>query len=140
MNLLNVSLWPILIAAVINMALGMAWYGPLFGKKWMSYTGFSDKDREEMQKSAGPGYVVSLITSMILGYVIDLLFRILASGLGGFTLFSALGTGVLLWIGISVSTGIKPMLWEDKPKGLFLINTSFELVSILLISIAAFYL
>ena len=67
MNLLNVSIWPILIAAVINMALGMAWYGPLFGKKWMDYAGYTDADREEMQKTAGPGYVISLIKDKKIG-------------------------------------------------------------------------
>ena len=140
MTLLNVSIWPILIAAVINMGLGMAWYGPLFGKKWMGYTGYTEGDRENMQKSAGPGYVISLLGALMLGYVIDLIFAVLAVGLADFTIGTALLTGFLFWIGISATTAIKPILWEDKPMGLFFINTGYEFCSILLISVAAFYL
>lgn len=61
-------LWAILAGVATNMILGMLWYGPLFGKAWLRGMGWADRSDEEleaMKKSAGPGYMVSMLTSAV---------------------------------------------------------------------------
>ena len=47
----ELNIWAILVAGVLNMAIGASWYSEaLFGKKWMAYLGFK---KEELNPSAG---------------------------------------------------------------------------------------
>ena len=64
METLTVNYWAIVTGAVLSMIIGAIWYGPLFGKKWMKIVGVSPADeeaRKEMQKSAGPLYLVQFL-------------------------------------------------------------------------------
>jgi len=137
--LLDASIWPILLSPVIGIAVGIVWYGPLFGKIWMNYVGFEEADRETMQESAGPSYLITVVTALIFGYAMELIITLVTragvSGLGSFIVLS-----IIIWLGIQISTGVKPVLWEDKPKALILINGGNELVTIILVTVAAYYL
>ena len=45
------NMWPVIIAAIASMILGMIWYHPkVFGNLWMKLTGVTNKDREEQKK------------------------------------------------------------------------------------------
>lgn len=58
------SIWPVIICAVFAMILGAIWYGPLFGRAWMKIIGadkYDEKRRKEMQKSAGPLYLIQFM-------------------------------------------------------------------------------
>ncbi len=54
----NLNLWAILVAAISTMVVGFLWYSPLlFAKAWMKEMGYDPNDKaktEEMKKSAGP--------------------------------------------------------------------------------------
>ena len=57
-------LWAALASAGTSMILGFLWFGPLFGKAWLKAMGkdtLSDKELEEMRKTAGPGYILSIL-------------------------------------------------------------------------------
>lgn len=136
LNFLNVSVWPILIGGALNMILGMLWYGPFFGKKWMKLMGIDEVNKDEMQKSAGIGYFISIITALAYGYTMDLLIN----SLGINNLVFAILLGLLVIIGFQLPTAVKPLLWEDKPRSLFIINFGFEIAFGLLVSIGAFFL
>ena len=136
MNFLNVSIWVILISAVVNMGGGMLWYGPLFGKAWMKGMGFKEEDKEAMQKSAGPAYGFSLLFALVFGYVIDLVMNFInPSGI-----VTALIITVLLYLGFGCANTVKGRLWGEVNKDVFRINTLFEIVYILLVGVAAYFL
>lgn len=135
-NLLNVNILVVVISLFLNMGLGMLWYGPLFGKAWMAGAGFSEEDREEMQKSAGPGYALSALFALIFGYVLDLLFNLV----GISTLPTALLVTALIYIGLVLPNTIKGRLWLETAPVVFRINTGFEIVYFLVMGVIAYYL
>lgn len=138
-NFLNVSIWVILISGVINMAGGMLWYGPLFGKPWMKGMGIDPNDKEkikEMQKGSGTGYAFSLIFSLIFGYTTDLILNTLNLS----NVFVALALVFIVYIGFSLSNTIKGILWGEISKSVFVINTGFEVFSVIALTFAAYYL
>jgi len=138
-NFLNVSIWVILISGVINMAGGMLWYGPLFGKPWMKGMGIDPTDKEkinEMQKGSGIGYSFSLLFSLIFGYATDLILNSLNLP----NVFIALALIVIIYIGFSLGNTIKGILWGEISKPVFVINTGFEVFSVIALTFVAYYL
>ncbi|MDN3648214.1 DUF1761 domain-containing protein [Reinekea marina] len=136
-ELANVSIWVIVIAAVIQMAGGAMWYGPLFGKAWMKGMGIDPNDKElmaEMQKSAGPAYGASLVFAIIFGYAIDLLFNHIPIA----SLTIAIFWTLLLYVAFTFANTIKGVLWGEISKSVFIINTGFEVVFFLIVGVCAY--
>ncbi len=46
MDMTNLNIWAVLVATLSTFVIGALWYGPLFGKAWLSAAGLSE---EEMQ-------------------------------------------------------------------------------------------
>ncbi len=69
MQFMGVNLWAVLVSALATMVVGFVWYSPvLFARPWMVLMGYDPEDRAkiaEMQKSAGPSYMLSLVASVI---------------------------------------------------------------------------
>ena len=41
---MNINYLAVVVAAIVNMALGSLWYGPIFGKAWIKMMKFSESD------------------------------------------------------------------------------------------------
>lgn len=80
----------ILVATVAGFVIGGIWYGPLFGKAWMSALG---KSPDDIQPSPMP-FVISFFTALITAIVL----AVLINALG----ISTLGGGVMIGLLIGV--------------------------------------
>ena len=71
---ITVNYLAVLIAALINIFLGMLWYSPaMFAKAWMASIG---KTPEEISgNTAGVYYVINTVASLILAYVLAMFVR-----------------------------------------------------------------
>jgi Protein of unknown function (DUF1761) len=69
MKFMGVNLWAVLVSALATMVIGFVWYSPLlFARRWMVLMGHDPDDKAkiaEMQKSAGPSYMLSLVASVV---------------------------------------------------------------------------
>ena len=69
MKFMGVNVWAVLVSALAAMVVGFVWYSPLlFARPWMVLMGYDPNDKAkiaEMQKSAGPSYLLSLVASVI---------------------------------------------------------------------------
>jgi hypothetical protein len=125
----------IVVAVVAAMAIGAIWYGPLFSKQWMAYLG---KTREEMQgqgAALGYGFAIlgSFVTAIVLTYVTQW------AGAGG-SFGQGMLTGMVVWAGFALSTGVTGGIFEGKPWGLLLINAGNWLLTFMVVGgiVAAF--
>ncbi len=61
MSLLNI--WAILVATLSTFVVGWLWYGPLFGKSWMTATGLTEEQLQQgnMAKIFGLAFLFELI-------------------------------------------------------------------------------
>lgn len=129
----SISYFVIVVAALVPMILGMIWYGPLFGKKWMVLKNISAENIESAQRGMWRAYLASFLANFIMAFVLSLL--VLNLELQDMIRESLL-LGFLLWLGISFSTRFANYLWEPEGVGkkfpLFLIDTGYFLVSILM--------
>ena len=123
----SVNYYAILVCGVSSMALGMMWYGPIFGKVWVKLMGFTQAHMEAAQKKGmGPSYILSFLSSCITAFV-----------LSGYLSYNGLATintamiGVLfIWLGFYATTAISPVLWEGKSWKLYFIGIAHQLVQL----------
>lgn len=117
----------ILVAGVFNMVLGFLWYGPLFGKMWMKYSGMTNEDMEKAKKKGDMGmkYGLMFVSSLVTAYGMSWLVNM--AGAGNWMTGAMLGAMVWLFYGATVQ--FSNWLFSDKKLGAFLVNTGYYLVS-----------
>jgi hypothetical protein len=118
----NVNVWAVLLGAVINMGLGMAWYSPLlFGDLWMRALG---RSREEIGP-AGVSYIASTVAAMVSAYVLALIVR----GLGITTAGHGLLAGAVTWVGIGATATAVFAVFQGPPLATWAIHGAYQLVA-----------
>src|SRR5258706_2519733 len=127
-----ISYLAVLVAAASSVVLGFLWYGPLFGKMWMKWTGMkmpktmTPKMKQMMMRSYGLTIVGSLIMSFVLAHAL-----IFASAYLPITGVAAgLMTGVWNWLGFVVPISLNSVLWEGKSWKLWALNNGYALVAL----------
>jgi hypothetical protein len=124
----NINILAVIVSTIVYMVLGMLWYGPLFGKKWMQLTGKKDAmkgPKKEMQKSM----VMGLVNAFIIVFVLAIVLRIA----GAMSPVAGLMLGALIAIGFVMTVNLNRVLWEKIPIRLFWLNTLHALVSLMII-------
>jgi hypothetical protein len=122
----------ILVAAVASMALGFLWYGPLFGKVFMTETGMTKESMTpEMKRGMNKAYAINFVFEIITATVLSKLLLML----GITTVVGAWELVLLVWLGFAVSVELGNKLWMDKSWTLFFLNSSHRLVSYLIVTI-----
>jgi hypothetical protein len=121
MGEIHVNYLAVLAAGISNMVIGFLWYGPLFGKKWMALSGFT----EEQVKSMNPGplygqsFVAALLTYFILARFMT----------GTTTVMQGVETACLVWLGFVTTVQFTASLFSTKPKALYFLDTGYQLAS-----------
>ncbi|MDR3642508.1 MAG: DUF1761 domain-containing protein [Candidatus Doudnabacteria bacterium] len=113
MNII-VNLWAVVACAVASMIIGSIWYGPLFGKMYMTAMGmdqWTPEKKAAMQKKMVWSYIGQFVASLVMFYI-----------LGTFIVWSApqlnvsfaMGTSFFMWLGFVVPMAFGNTLWGGK--------------------------
>lgn len=123
----TINIWAVLVGAIINMIIGSLWYSPvLFGKAWMKLVGLTQKDiKKAQEKGMGKTYLIAFLNALIMAAVLSVIISYV-----GKSALMGLKTGLLIWLGFVMTIGFNIVLWEQKPMKLFLIHTSYYLVTL----------
>lgn len=126
----EINYFAVLVCAVVPMVIGFLWYGPIFGKTWMSLVG---KTEEEIKKDFNPAktYGLTVIANFIVAYCLSRLFSYVDVS----TIGEGLRLAFLCWLGFTASQFFINNLFEDKPIKLLLINVFYHLVVLLVFSV-----
>ncbi len=114
----------IIIAAVVQMALGFLWYGPLFGKTWMSLMGISPQSVPSggMGKTYAWAALGSLVTAFVLSKV--------AIAMGASSLGAGIAVGFWVWLGFVATVTLASVLYERRSINLYILNNGYQLVGL----------
>lgn len=133
--ILMVNWAAVVVAAIINMVLGMIWYGPLFGKYWMSVTGVSrdmvqnnPSAKSAMYRSMVIAFILALVQNVIFAHLIS--FSVAAAGISGVQ--AGMWIGFFMWLGFVVPAHSGVTLWEGKPFKLWAVYSGYYLVLLLI--------
>ena len=125
----DINLWAVLLAALVNIVIGSLWYSkPLFGKAWSKLVGLSD---EQMKSGATTAYIGAIVYALVLSYVLAHAVQYV----GAETISEGLMTGFWAWFGFVATTSLAPVLFEKKPMKWYLISNGYNLVSFLLMGL-----
>ncbi len=126
----------ILVSGVASMIVGFLWYSPiLFGKPWMKLSGMNDKDFEKAKQDMTKTYGISFVASLLMAFVLT---HSIAQG-GAFYKLSGPIVGFQgafwSWLGFVMRVQLTSWLYDKKPFQLFLINTGYQLASLLVMGL-----
>ena len=109
------------------MALGAFWYSPkCLGRKWLELIG---KTEDELKgTSMGKAYSLMTLASVISAYGIAFTVGLWKAQ----TAYDGAMIGFWLWFFFSASTTISDYLFSGRPMMLYIINTTYYLVSFVL--------
>ncbi|MDD9987535.1 MAG: DUF1761 domain-containing protein [Spirochaetaceae bacterium] len=120
MQFLAVNWLAVLVAAIVNMVVGFLWYGPLFSGLFLRLIGKREEDIEASPLVYPLGFVMGLVTTYVLAVIIG--------SAGVTTWWEGAVAGAVVWIAIGALTSANTILYEDRPVGLWLLFSSYQLV------------
>jgi hypothetical protein len=122
-----VNFLAVLVTGIAIFMLGGLWYSPvLFAKPWVALQG---KTMEEMSGGAKPGLYVQVF---VCGLLVAWAMAVIMSHMTSPSLMDGVKLGLLCWLGFAGATSYGTALFSFKPKALWLIDTGFNLVSMVL--------
>lgn len=127
--MMQVNYWAVLVAAISSMVVGSIWYGPLFGKMYISLMGWDklpQDQRDAMKKDMTMTYVWQFLASLVMFYVLAEFIALL----GKTNVMGAMQVAFWAWLGFIVTLKLGDALWGGKIK-LFWLGTGNSLVTIL---------
>jgi hypothetical protein len=115
----------LLVAALIQFALGALWYSLFFAKPWMALTGHT---KGEKPKGLAAAMASSVVSALLLPFVlVHMVYWSGARSAGAGAL-----VGFLCWLGFVVVPFFAETIYERRPYKLFAINTGYWLCTILI--------
>jgi len=122
MNDVTISYWAVLVAALINMAVGAIWYSQaMFAQQWSELIG---RKMTAMRANAGPGYGVALVAALVQAFV--LAHFVQYAGASG--IISGAETGLVAWLGFVATTSAANTVFAGRPWKLWAIDAGYFLV------------
>ena len=118
----------VLVAAVAANVIGFLWYSKvLFGNVWMKLSGITEAQMKADKNNMMSIYGMMFLTSLVMAYVLAHFEQ--AGGASDITM------GVMVafwaWLGFVATTMLGTVLFDKKPFKLFLINSGYHLVSLM---------
>jgi hypothetical protein len=114
------TIFTIILAAIINFGIGMLWYNT-FGEQWASAYGYKKEELMPDQMQFIQSACVSLSVAIGLAYVI--------SSMGITSTVEGLLAGFLTCLFLVVSTQYSGVIWNKKPMNAFFVEAGCNLVS-----------
>lgn len=119
----------VLVAAVASMVVGSVWYGPLFGKKYMSAMGM-DNMSEEQKVAMKKGMTMTYVWQFIASFVMFFVLAWLMGSMEQVSVHGGVALAVWVWGGFVVPLKLSDAIWGGKMV-LFWISISNMLVTLL---------
>ncbi len=128
MDLVNIPLLKIAVAALLTMPVGFLWFSPwLFGNRWIALNNLS---KDKMKPSPMP-FVVALLCQVVAAFVLWLLIEMF----GITDIMNAWIVAAVLWFTFHFLPSLTHHMFDQRPMGLLFINTGHDLANLLVMSL-----
>lgn len=126
----------VLLAAVASMVVGFIYYNPaVVGKPWMKQMGYTAESLKKAQKEMGKLYGLSFIVALITAYVLSYVMYLMMSFSHSSAVTTGLTTAFWMWLGFIMPVQLTGEIFGSKKWTLFVINTVYQLVSLLVMGV-----
>ncbi len=121
----------VVVSAVVAMAIGAIWWGPLFGKEWIAANGLdklSHEKQAEMKRSMGGLYVQQFLLSIISAVVLVTVIH-MTNSTGA---VAGIKVAVMLWLGFVLPVQYGQKLWGNKSYRITLLSLISSLITVII--------
>lgn len=120
----------VFVAGLVPMIVGIIWYGPLFGQKWMD---LSDKTEEQLRAESNPmkQYGLTFVAGLLAAFVLAHGIQAYADAYGATGWAYGMQGAFWVWLGYVVWVTWQQVAFDDKPVVLWLINVFYNLAALL---------
>ena len=116
----------ILLATVVSMGIGAAWYGG-FAKPWVEAAGFTDEQLRHVEANDQPVvYVIAAVCHLIMAIVLAAFIASRGGGIG-----SGFWTGMLAWLGFVATSMCVNHRFQFRPWTLTAIDAGHYFVALI---------
>lgn len=145
----NIDLLGVVVATVANIVVGMLWFGPLMGAKWMALVGKTKDQLEAKPMDYAYSILIGFTTALFLAFFIY--YAGVAGGVGELIKQAPDFNGILygtankyvgativalmVWVGFVVTSSANLVVWEGRNKMLFLLNIAHHLLSLVVMAL-----
>ena len=135
--MVSINYLAVILSAVSSMVVGFLWFGPVFGKTWMTLMGFTKEKMAAMpnQKEMGKLYAIQFLGSLFMAYVLSHSIVFANFYLGTSGIYGGLMAGFWNWLGFVAPVTLGSVLWEGKSWKLWCFNNSYYLVMLLVMGV-----
>lgn len=128
----TINWWAVIVAGVAQWLIGWVWYGHLFKKQWLALSGIN-QDPAKMKEGMPKAMIGGLTSGIVMGAVLAMILRVIP--VDQLTTSYVVILAAVLWLGFIATTMINSFLYEQKPFTLFAINSSYYLVSLIVMGL-----
>ena len=114
----------VVVGAVVFLAVGYLWFGPLFGKQWSAGTGIPMESGMPATDKLIATFVYSFVLSGAVNY-----FGVLDGDIE-----HSLVMGILLGVLVIGAASYAAVVWEDQKQSVWAINTLYLFVAITIVT------
>ncbi len=129
-----VNLLAVLVAGIVPMIIGMLWYGPLFGKRWMALMETTPEEIREgfsPLRTYGVSFLLSLVTAFALAQLIAEIAPGSASYPGGRSAMVGAHVGLMALIAFVLPVAHQGVAFEARKAGLAWLNVGYNGVALI---------
>jgi hypothetical protein len=126
--------WPaVVVATAAGMAIAGVWYSRAFVGVWRELTGVTEDDSKRAGKRP---FAVLLVSILVTALALAAGCAIASGFVGSDSLWLDLAVGFATWLGFSLTTLVQHNAFEQKPTRLTVINSAYQLVLFLGMTLA----
>ncbi|MDQ0729164.1 magnesium-transporting ATPase (P-type) [Microbacterium sp. W4I20] len=131
--MMGINWLSVVLAIVVGMIVAFVWYqkGPI-ASAWEKLTGVTP---ERIKPVRVRSMVQLFITVIIMALGLAVVIQLAAEATGDDSVWAALLVGLVMWVAFSASTLVQHNAFELKPAKLTIINTGYQLVLFLAMSL-----
>ncbi len=123
---IGVNYIAVVVAGVAIFMIGGVWYSALFRKQWIAAQGWTEADMKAAATGNMAGmYVSQFVTSMVAAWVL----AVIMNHFVDLTPLRGALVGVLCWLGFTATVVYSNVVWNMKPKRLWVIDAGYYLIA-----------
>lgn len=126
----------VLLASVASMIVGFLWYSPmLFGNIWAKLKGYTSQSLKVEQKKMGKYYLISFVLALLTAYLLSHVMMMSLAFYNHGIMQTALSSAFFMWLGFVMPVQVTSQIFGEKKWKLLLIDSGYQLVSLLFMGI-----
>lgn len=118
----------VVLAVIVQIAIGFAWYGYLFQAPWMAAVGIPP---EAVAAADGAAMAVPMIVSILSAIANAILVSLIVSHSEDWGFVGGIGWAFLLWLLLALPMHAIPVVWESRNPMIIAINGGEALAALL---------